>query len=597
MKETGRRTAIFTLLLALICIDTIYSKSVEEQDFQITASVSENRVFIGEQFSLSIEISGSSMRDVSLPVIPEINGVRVLSSTPSRSTSISIINGRTTTSTTYAYTLIARESGNFTIPPVTVEIGGEQYASNSLNVEIIERGQLSQEGRQQLPDIFLEVELDVSNPVPGQQIVASLVLYFKQGIEVSSFQPTAGWRTDGFWREELQNIRQPQAESVVLDGIRYRSATLMRYALFPTRSGELTISGFPMNVGMRTQPSRNDPFGSFFGSGANQRRVTLESEPIVLNVRPLPTAENALTMNAVGDLRMERRLSANRVEAGETLELITRIEGTGNIPLIRKPAYTLPDGIEHYTPQESSNIERRGLTIQGNKTFTELIAPRSPGTYEIPAERVAVFDPAARRYRTINLPALTFEAVPSANTQLASVADLRPVRLQPVTGLAVWNNTEPSSRPVFSTIWFWFLLILPGVAVIAAFKQRRLMLLLQNDKDFARSHHAYDRAAGRFQHARKLVDSGDAKEIYNTLHKTVIGFITDRMALPEAGLSDVEILEKVKEKSLHNDTFRLLKNILDKCATISYAPAGDRSDFRTDIIKTEKLIEELREQL
>lgn len=553
-------------------------------------------MFLGEQFSLAVEISGSAMRDVSLPMLPEIDGVRILSSTPSRSTSISIVNGRTATSTTYTYTLIASESGNFTIPPVTVEIGGEQYVSNSLSVEIMERGQLSQDGRSQVPDIFLEVELDVSNPVPGQQIIASVVLNFKQGIEVSSFQPTAGWRTDGFWREELQNIRQPQAESVIIEGIRYRSATLVRYALFPTRSGELTIAGFPMTVGMRTQPSRNDPFGSFFGSGANQRRVSLESEPIVLNVRPLPAIDNALTMNAVGDLRVVRRLSANRVEAGETLELITRIEGAGNIPLVRKPAYNLPDGIEQYTPQESSNIERQGLTIRGDKTFTELLAPRAPGAYEIPAERVAVFDPASRRYRTIQLPALTFEATPTANTQLASVSNFRPVALQPVTGLAVWNNSSPD-KPVFRTVWFWLLLLLPGIAAIAALKQRRLMVLLQNDKDFARSHHAYNRASERFIKARELVNEGDAKEIYNILHKSVFSFITDRLALPEAGMSDPEILEKVQDAGVNNDTFRLLKIVLDKCATISYAPVGDRSDFRADIIKTEKLIEELREQI
>lgn len=553
-------------------------------------------MFLGEQFSLAVEISGSAMRDVSLPLLPEIDGVRILSSTPSRSTSISIVNGRTATSTTYTYTLIARESGNFTIPPVTVEIGGEQYVSNSLSVEIMERGQLSQDGRSQVPEIFLEVELDVSNPVPGQQIIASVVLYFKQGIEVSSFQPTAGWRTDGFWREELHNIRQPQAESVIIEGIRYRSATLVRYALFPTRSGELTIAGFPMTVGMRTQPSRNDPFGSFFGTGANQRRVSLESESIVLNIRPLPAIDNALTMNAVGDLRVVRRLSANRVEAGETLELITRIEGAGNIPLVRKPAYTLPDGIEQYTPQESSNIERQGLNIRGDKTFTELLAPRAPGTYEIPAERVAVFDPASRRYRTIQLPALTFEATPSANTQLASVSNFRPVALQPVTGLAVWNNSSPD-KPVFRTVWFWLLLLLPGIAAIAALKQRRLMVLLQNDKDFARSHHAYNRASERLIKARELVNEGDAKEIYNILHKAVFSFIADRLALPEAGMSDPEILEKVQDAGVSNDTFRLLKIVLDKCATISYAPVGDRSDFRADIIKTEKLIEELREQI
>jgi hypothetical protein len=439
MNKTGKFSSVLSCFFSCVMLFAGMAPQLSAQDFEVNASVSENQVFIGEQFSLSIEITGSSMRDVSLPSLPDVDGVRILSSTPSRSTSLSIVNGRTTTSTTYNFTLIARGTGEVTIPPVTIEVGEETYETNPVQIEIIERGGLSQEGRTQLPDVFLEVELDESNPVPGQQIVASVVLYFKQGIEVSSFQPTSGWRTDGFWKEELENIRQPQAETVVLDGVRYRSATLMRYALFPTRSGELNLSEFPMNVGVRSQPSRNDPFGSFFGSGSNQRRVSLESEPIRLTVRPLPTVQNALAMNAVGDLRIERRLSKTEVQTGETLELITKVEGSGNIPLVRKPEYNLPDGLERYTPQESSNVERRGLTIRGDKTFTELLAPRAPGSYQIPAERIAVFDPQSRNYRYINLPAIEFVAAPSSDAQVASL-DYQPLRLQPVTGLAVWKK-------------------------------------------------------------------------------------------------------------------------------------------------------------
>jgi hypothetical protein len=594
MNKTGNALSAFSFFILCVMLLAGIAPKISAQDFTVDATVSENQIFIGEQFSLDIEVRGSSMRDVSLPSIPDLDGVRVLSSTPSRSTSLSIVNGQTSTTTTYSFTLIAREVGEYTIPSVSIEVGGETYETSPIQIEIIERGGLSQEGRQQLPDIFLEVEVDETNPVPGQQIVASIVLYFKQGIEVSSFQPTAGWRTDGFWKEELQNIRQPQAETVVLDGVRYRSATLMRYALFPSRSGELSLSAFPMNVGVRSQPSRNDPFGSFFGSGSNQRRVSLESKPVRLTVRPLPAVENAISINAVGDLRVERRLSKTEVETGETLELITRVEGSGNIPLVRKPGYNMPDGLEHYTPQESSNVERRGLTIRGDKTFTELISPRAPGRFLLPEERVAVFNPQTRNYRYITLPAIEFEATPSSDAQVASL-DYQPMRIQPATGLAVWKNSGDGGS-VFGSVWFWLLLVIPAAAFIAALHKRRLMMRLQNDKEFARAHLADEIAAGRFARTREMVDDGNAKEIYNTLHKTVAGYIADKLGLPEAGLSDAELIEEVKNHGIDQDSIKQLKKVLEKCATISYAPTGTRADFRTDIIKTEKLIEELREQ-
>src|SRR5690625_7371565 len=97
------------------------------------------------------------MQDVSLPVLPEIPGTRLLSATPSRSSSISIINGRTTSSMSYSYTLIAREPGTHTIAPVSVEVGGSQHQTQPILFEILDRGQCSPEYGDQLQYRFLEV--------------------------------------------------------------------------------------------------------------------------------------------------------------------------------------------------------------------------------------------------------------------------------------------------------------------------------------------------------------------------------------------------------------------------------------------------------
>lgn len=595
MRKIGKLNVALLLLFSAGLV--LFSPSqLVGQDYSIEATVSENQIFIGEQFTLSIQVAGSSMRNVSLPVLPELSGVRVLSTTPSRSTSITIVNARTSTTTTYSFALIAQETGRFTIPPVTIEIDGEEKQTAPIQIEILQRDQLTESERDQNPDIYLQIELDQRNVVPGQQIVASLVLYFKEGIEISSFQPTAGWRTDGFWKEELQNERQPQAESVIIDGVRYRKATLMRYALFPSRSGPLTLAEFPLTVGVRTQPSRNDPFGSFFGSGANQRRISLESEPLTLNVGSLPAVSNAVSINAVGDLRVQRRLSQREVRSGETIELITVIEGAGNIPLIRKPDYNLPDGLEFYSPQENSNIQRGGSNITGEKIFTELIAPRAPGRYVIPSERVAVFNPQTRNYRYITLSELPFNVTPSAERQLTSVASGSQIpRLQPVTGLASWSNG--SSKPIFLNVWFWILLFMPLAGLLLGYQKRKLSNRLTSDRSFARAHYAKELAAERIQQAKSIAYDNDAKEVYNLLHKTVTGYIADKLSLPEAGLSDREILDNVKEAGVVGETYNHLRSILDKCATISYAPTGSASDFKYDINRSESLISELSKQL
>jgi len=590
MIKTGKISISFLLgLLAALLLPL----DLFAQDFTLEATVSENRIFVGEQFNLSIEVSGSSMRDVSLPTLPQLSGVRVLSSTPSRSTSISIINGRTTTSTTYNYSLIARDTGVHTIPPVSIQIDGETRTTDPIQIEIIEKGNLSTDGSEQLPDIFLEIELDDENPVTGQQIVASVVLYFKQGIEITSFQPTAGWRTDGFWKEELENVRQPEPESVILNGVRYRTATLLRYALFPSRSGELTLAEYPMSVGVRTRPARNDPFGSFFGGGVNQRRVSLESEPIDMNVKPLPEAdENTVTINAVGDLNIERSLNRTEVVTGETVELTTTIRGTGNVPLLRRPVYDLPDGLDLYTPEESSNVERRGLSIRGDKTFTELLVPRAPGRYTIPEQKIAVFDARNSRYKYITLPAVSFTANPSSSRNLAASSGSNQGLPSPVIGLAVWNN--PESTPLHQTSLFWILLGVPFLALIAGYLKKNQLDRLKHDRNYSRNYNALEKAQARIEQAKQAHESQKPKELYNQLHKALTGFISDKAGLPEAGISDSDLIEKVKDENADSETLKLLKQLLEKCATISYAPAGSMADQQTDINKTERLIKELK---
>jgi hypothetical protein len=262
MKEIGKKGLIlFSVFLAAAIghLSTVYA-----QDFNLEASLSENQVFVGEQFSLKIEVKGESLRNIDLPSLPQIDGIRILSANPSRGQSISIVNGRTQTATSYTYTLIARESGNFRIPPIPVTVDGEEYMTNPLNVEVVEQRSLQAESGERRPDIFARIEVDDTEPIVGQQLIASLVIYFKSGVEVTSYQPSPGWRTDGFWKEQLENIEQPRAESVILGDVRYRKATLLRYALFPSRSGELKLSPFELNLGIRTQQLRNDPFGSVF---------------------------------------------------------------------------------------------------------------------------------------------------------------------------------------------------------------------------------------------------------------------------------------------------------------------------------------------
>lgn len=595
MIKTGsylKGPVLFLVLISMLSVIT--PERMMAQDVTLDAVLSETKIFTGEQFTLSIEIQSTGTHSTQLPQLPLIDGARVVSSNPSRSTSISIVNGQTSRTTSYIYTLIATETGSYSVPSINVVIDGEVRQTSPINFEVIEKGSLSDSGPQ-MPDIFVQVEVDDREPVTGQQIVASIVLYFKQGIEVTSFQPSFGWSTDGFWKEDLENASQPRAESTILSGVRYRRATLLRYALFPSRSGTLTLNEYGLSVGMRTQSNRNDPFGSFFGSGTNQRRVELESDPVEVTVRSLPERnQSSISVNAVGNIRIERTVSKTRIETGETFELETRIYGEGNIPLIRRPEYELPDEIETFTPSETNSIERVGLTIRGEKIYTQQLVTRTPGSLTIPEEQAAIYDPSAGRYRYQTLPAININVIPAPVSDTATNQSVN--TLQPVTGLATWHTTESTS--IYKRTWFWVFLMLPLLALIIGRWRKYYIDRLIGDDTFRRSEFAEKIARERLDEARnKLSEGEETKELYNLIHKAVAGFVSDKLGLPEAGLSDSDIIEKIEQQSVNGQTLKSTRYILDKCNTISFAPTAGKDDITSDIEKADLLITDLKKTL
>src|SRR5699024_12441473 len=84
-------------------------------------------------------------------------------------------------------------------------------------------------------------------------------------------------------------------------------------------------------------------------SGA-RKQLELTTDSVTIKVNPLPRDSSSDFTGAVGSFNMQREISADTVKIGETLEIKTTISGTGNIPLLEKPNYNLPDNLELYEP-------------------------------------------------------------------------------------------------------------------------------------------------------------------------------------------------------------------------------------------------------
>jgi hypothetical protein len=591
MKRIGRFLYAISTLVALL---GLISSKASCQSVSVSATVSETTIFTGEIVELSVEVTGD-FSNVSRPELPQFENLRLLSSTPSVGREYSFSNGRSSVTFSYTYNLIAQNTGSHKIPAISISVDGKEYQTEPIEISIVDRNESAQSDEPDRPNIFLRLEVSDSKPVTGQQIITDVVLFFKDGLEVNSYQPVPGWKAEGFWKEELENARRPQATSTIINGVRYRKARLLQFALFPTKSGELEISPYEIIVSVRSARSGDDPFSSFFGGfGNNRRSVELESDPITVDVQSLPPTNGSEYLGAVGYFNISRTINTQNAVVGESVEITTRIQGNGNIPLISKPDYQLPSGLEVYDPQETSSINRRNQQISGSKTFTDIIIARSPGRYTIPQKQVAYFNPSQNNYVTETLPALNFEvnenpdAVTTNSTPTSS-----PVK--PITGLATWIT--PSSTNLTTNWWFWTGLILPLIILGISYWQKSYMEKMNTDQAFARSQLAADKASDRLQKAIELSEQGHIKEAYNMLQKALTGFISDRLTLAEAGLSNKDYVEAIRQHGVDDNLVKNVRMLLDKCASVSYAPDTTHEYLKSHVGLAQSTLEKLKKEL
>ena len=577
MRKIGKLFSAFLLLTTLACLNI-----AQAQNITVSSSLTETNIYSGEQVSLQVVISGSSMGSVQQPELPEINGLRWLRGSTSRGQKYSLINGSPTVTYTFGFSLIAQNPGSYTVPSIEIEIDGEQYRTEPIDFKVLDPATINSGQAERAPEVYVRLEPNTKSPVVGQQVIIDVVLYFKNGIEVSSYQPTPGWKAEGFWKEELEYPQRAQTSSTIVNGVRYQRARLIQYALFPTKSGELTLSPFEITLSVRKPRSSSDPFG--FGLG--QERMNIESIPVNLEVRSLPDIENAEFIGAVGDFEISREINPRNALVGETIEITTRISGNGNVPLVNKPEYDFPEELEKYNPQQTSTIDRKNRKISGTRTFTDILIARNEGEFSIPATRIAHYDASAKRYRITELPELSFEAKHDPDAPIVSQNTLR-FDITPITGLAQWTSTN--STPLHQKGWVWALIILPILLTGGAFGFKQYHDRMNTDTAFARSRTASEKAEKTLKEAES---TDDIKQGYHLIEKALVQFITDKLNLPPAGLSHNDIIKEIEGFGKPELTAEL-KRLLTKCETIAYAPNATQETLSSDIQKTRELIKKV----
>jgi len=530
-----------------------------------------NTVGVGRPFTLNVEVTGAQSLTEE-PRVPDLSSfAQYLGS--GTSSSVQMINGRTTVSVTVQYRFQALTEGTHQIPSIPVTAGGATQRTDPLELVVSAsppapgQGERAADSGVSADDLFLTAEATKTRVHDGEPFVVEYRIWTL--VDVGSFSFTRVPEPQGFWVEDVTPEGQPRIERITRNGRAYTTAVIRRVALVPSGTGTRTLE--PVGLEVQVRVRRPDPFGDLFGSSVVPTSVL--SNPLRIVVDPLPAGRPEPFSSVVGRLELEASIDRDSVAANEAVTLTVRASGEGNLRAVPIPELGLPPDFEAFPPEISESVQPFGPGLTGEKTFEFVLIPRAPGARQLPAITMGYFDERAGVYRRASTRPLTLTVSGTAvegagGASRGGVAtlreDIRFIRLGS-------DELERRDQTLFGPA-FWMVALLPLVGIAGAIGLRRHRDLLEGDVAYARGRRASRLARKRLAEARRLAAGGDSRAFHAEVARALRGLAADRLNLPEAGLQSADMVERLAARGVAEATIAEVRECLEHCDRQRFAP-------------------------
>jgi len=422
---------MFGRVFPLVFLASIAGQFALADPPKITAVLTSSEVAVGETVQLQIQIdnpraSAITPRDIAVP------GLQIHYT--GESTQMTMRNFSVSSSLTYSYTILPQKSGTFRIPPQTIRVGKDNLQTPELTLRVADspRATAGAGGRRALS----------GNPAPGsgqaaeEKIAFAELLVPKKTAYVGEIIPVIlriGFNSRTQLREmavpqingqgfTVQKLSEGEKNLETIDGQSYVVFTY-KTAISAARPGDFQIGPVEEKanvlVARRSSGGRRRPFDPFNGEDPfsdpfftmpfaglmEQHEIDITSDPVALEVKPLPPGAPVSFSGAIGNFSMTAEANPKRVQVGDPITIKAAIAGRGNFDRMNAPELSDERGWHKYPP--SSNFKQDDdVGISGTKSFELVVSPNEK-LPTIPPLVFSYFDPAKDRYIT-----LQSEAVP-----------------------------------------------------------------------------------------------------------------------------------------------------------------------------------------
>ena len=560
------------------------------------------QVAVGQQFRLTYTVNSQDVSNFRIGQIPSDAFEILMGPSTSTQSSFSMVNGRTTqsSSVTYTYILSALKNGTFTIPAATINVDGSQISSNALKIQVSgtaqSNGGRAQGGRTQQQeemrsagstisgsDLFIQVSASKKRVYEQEPVLLTYKVY-----TLVALTQLEGKMPDlkGFHTQEIPLPQEKSFKIEQFNGRNYKTVTWSQYVMFPQMSGKLQVPPITFN-GIVLQQNRNvDPFEAFFngGSGYIEVKKQIQAPGVNIEVDPLPTRPTGFS-GGVGKFSMKTEIDKTELKTNDPLTIRVTITGTGNMKLMKAPEVKFTKDFDTYDVKVTDKTKLTTSGLEGSMIYEYLAVPRHQGKYHVPPVEFTYFDTKDKQYKTLTSEAYDL-AVAKGDGDETSVQsyggsqediqmlanDIRYIKLGNV-------NMQSDGSQFFASALYWIALAILALVFILLFVVFRQRAIENADVVKARGKRANKVAVKRLKKAAKLMNDNKPGEFYDETLRALWGYVGDKLNIPVEQLSRENISDRLTERNVNAETIKQFIEAIDECEFERYAPGDPKGNM------------------
>ncbi|MCB9589480.1 MAG: BatD family protein [Polyangiaceae bacterium] len=571
---------------------------------QLRTTVGTHRVEVNQPFSLELSVMGDDAERggafrLLLPRGFEMSGPRIATY---RRFSI----GQTMQQSSglrATWRIIASRPGTYTIGPPSVQVGSKRYTGDAIKIEVVAAGSgprsrpfdpfglgtppgfpglfddpdddlnntddlfpaAPEEFRTDKaldPTAFIRATVTPQTVVVGEPLVYRAYAYGGRGPfnELKSTEPT---RADFLAYPVIENSMGQDQHRVRIGDVVFTAVKIRETVMVPIKTGDLVIGPISMGFG-----------GQAYAFGSS-RGLNRESAAVHIRVIEPPAAGRPVgyTLGDVGNFVLKARVEPRTVEQGDSVSVVVRLEGQGNLPAALKPPQQ--NGVEWLEPNVQEQIDPSGSSLGGWRRFSYTARLTKAGEVELGSFKLPYWNPSTKRYETAQADLGSVRVDPSKEPIEEPKADTD-ARLDLAPRLELGSAEQ--RRFHMTDAWYYWLLLLGGPLGVALVHLggrggRRFASRLKERKEASET-----RAFEALSKARDELKAGNTKQAASELERALLHAIEAGTRVKARGVLRADLPAELQKNGTTASTAEAVCGLLDELDAVRFTGASLGSD-------------------